>query len=841
MTPEDLLSHTDFMSKLSKSLVRDPSLADDVFQETWLTTVKTPPKSEKNPQSWLSAVMRNKIRMFFRKETRRRGWEHAAAPSEMIPATVDVVAHEEAKRHVVRALSKLKKNYRTILLFRYYKALSYKEIAERLQIPIETVRTRIKRGLAQLREHLDDKYDGNRKAWGVALAPLTGLLPVAKPGKAAVATGASGFFALMFNLKFWLFFTAIAAVSIWIPLLFTNNDSLDNISIASEQMERDSGEAEINRAETKAFAVKEKIEPEVVPPIVAMDPLVTWRGALIDLDSSPIKGVLVQVIEKTEPPVHFHTKTDQNGCFEFKDLNPNDYIVELHVPSPYKGTYRQTFLKWGEIALDKPGLLEQDILIAKGEGAHVNGRVVDKLTNKPHHYENVTLKASWQADFHQQVFGPVDPVSGEFSFRCLPPGKYHLNISGPGAYTGLYSNCFEVHAGQVIDDLVIKTPAFGDLQLHLDGFQDKKKILKETIVICRAEHQWPIGFDNMMEFAGGPVCAGNIIVEARHPELGVVVKALEVKKGETTRLKIHYNEFMKSSDTFTVTGRLCYVKGDPAQDVLFCFMPKDFKGDRSLLKWEWSDTNGEFFNEGFRPGIWHVQAYLYEPGVVAELRANGIPDILPLPMHAAFVDRLILGPDSPNPFHADLVLHTGEVSGVFCDARTGTPLPKMPWKCFADVSHFDAAYRHIRWIFCGQKQDHFLIKGVPPGKYELAVMVPGYMHYYHEPIVISQGQKLNVGKIPLTPSGILDLKVTDIDGNNLNFDIQYASAPPGKDILIKLHLSEDTTRVSGLPTGNVTITILSKGYLSKNLTVTLKHGAPMQREVVLTPDEENIP
>jgi len=42
-------------------------------------------------------------------------------------------------------------------------------IAARLATPVETVRTRLKRGLAQLRAELDRKY-GSRDAWSIVLA-----------------------------------------------------------------------------------------------------------------------------------------------------------------------------------------------------------------------------------------------------------------------------------------------------------------------------------------------------------------------------------------------------------------------------------------------------------------------------------------------------------------------------------------------------------------------------------------------------------------------------------------------------------------------------------------------
>lgn len=48
MKAEELLAHTDFLRKLSKSLVIDPHMADEITHETWLATVKNPPYTNQN-------------------------------------------------------------------------------------------------------------------------------------------------------------------------------------------------------------------------------------------------------------------------------------------------------------------------------------------------------------------------------------------------------------------------------------------------------------------------------------------------------------------------------------------------------------------------------------------------------------------------------------------------------------------------------------------------------------------------------------------------------------------------------------------------------------------------
>ncbi len=61
---------------------------------------------------------------------------------------------------VLEALSHLPGDYRTAVSLFYLEELSYKEIAEIVDVPIGTVQSRIARGKAKLYQLLSDKHDG---------------------------------------------------------------------------------------------------------------------------------------------------------------------------------------------------------------------------------------------------------------------------------------------------------------------------------------------------------------------------------------------------------------------------------------------------------------------------------------------------------------------------------------------------------------------------------------------------------------------------------------------------------------------------------------------------------
>jgi hypothetical protein len=76
---------------------------------------------------------------------------------------------------VTDAVRNLDERHRSVILLRFYEGLKPREIATRLEIPVETVRTRTRRALATIASQLDTNSDGDRRAWALALFPLCQL------------------------------------------------------------------------------------------------------------------------------------------------------------------------------------------------------------------------------------------------------------------------------------------------------------------------------------------------------------------------------------------------------------------------------------------------------------------------------------------------------------------------------------------------------------------------------------------------------------------------------------------------------------------------------------------
>ena len=91
----------------------------------------------------------------------------------------------EFQQRVASALHALPEPYKTTIYRRYYQDLGPSEIAARDRVPLDTVKTRLRRGLAILRTDLDRRY--GERGWSAPLASFLGWRPGAEIQAAPVA------------------------------------------------------------------------------------------------------------------------------------------------------------------------------------------------------------------------------------------------------------------------------------------------------------------------------------------------------------------------------------------------------------------------------------------------------------------------------------------------------------------------------------------------------------------------------------------------------------------------------------------------------------------------------
>lgn len=166
-----LLGHTHWLRRLAARLTRDPSEADDLVQETVLVALASRP-SERSPfNAWLARVLRNLAAGLGRQDDARKRRERSVARREAALPHDEIVAAVDLQRRLAQRVLELPEPYRTAVLLRYYEELSAADIARRLDVPAATVRSRVLRGLALLRERMD-LGDGEGRDWRALVGAL---------------------------------------------------------------------------------------------------------------------------------------------------------------------------------------------------------------------------------------------------------------------------------------------------------------------------------------------------------------------------------------------------------------------------------------------------------------------------------------------------------------------------------------------------------------------------------------------------------------------------------------------------------------------------------------------
>lgn len=138
----------------ARLIVRSDALAEDATQEAlvnawrFLSGLRDPDRFD----AWLNRLLVNACR----RELRRR---HPAVV-EIEPAFVDLTAPEPGlslvdRDQLSRAFSRLDADQRTVVVLHYYREQGVAEIAESLDIPIGTVKSRLHRATRALRAALD--------------------------------------------------------------------------------------------------------------------------------------------------------------------------------------------------------------------------------------------------------------------------------------------------------------------------------------------------------------------------------------------------------------------------------------------------------------------------------------------------------------------------------------------------------------------------------------------------------------------------------------------------------------------------------------------------------------
>ena len=162
----EALPHMDLLYNYALRMTGNPDDADDLVQETYLKAYRFWDKYEKgtNIRAWLFRIMKNSYINRYRKETK----EPDTVDYEEVQNFYNTIRAESAdpndlqekifggllEDEVARALESLPEDFRTVVILCDIEGLSYEEIAEFVDCPIGTVRSRLHRGRKMLQARL---------------------------------------------------------------------------------------------------------------------------------------------------------------------------------------------------------------------------------------------------------------------------------------------------------------------------------------------------------------------------------------------------------------------------------------------------------------------------------------------------------------------------------------------------------------------------------------------------------------------------------------------------------------------------------------------------------------
>jgi RNA polymerase sigma-70 factor (ECF subfamily) len=142
-------------------ILQEPAVAEevtmDVYMQVWRQAVRYD-ETRGSPWAWLMSIAHSlavaRLRALRRERRRIDAGEMAEEIEDAAPRPDDRTIESERARRIEAALALLLPQQRQILMLSYFSGYSHGEIADRLSMPLGTVKTHIRIALRRLREIL---------------------------------------------------------------------------------------------------------------------------------------------------------------------------------------------------------------------------------------------------------------------------------------------------------------------------------------------------------------------------------------------------------------------------------------------------------------------------------------------------------------------------------------------------------------------------------------------------------------------------------------------------------------------------------------------------------------
>lgn len=170
---EEILPHLDALYNFGLRLTADPNDAEDLVQDTIVKAFRFFSSYEKgtNAKAWLFRILKNSYINNYRRKSKKPqevDYDEVASFYESIRAErtnssdlEDKMFRELIDDDLSNALDSIPEDFRTVVLLCDVEDFTYEEIANMLDVPIGTIRSRLHRGRNLLKAQLME-YATNR-------------------------------------------------------------------------------------------------------------------------------------------------------------------------------------------------------------------------------------------------------------------------------------------------------------------------------------------------------------------------------------------------------------------------------------------------------------------------------------------------------------------------------------------------------------------------------------------------------------------------------------------------------------------------------------------------------
>lgn len=150
--------HGRLVYNMAWHVLQDKLSAEEVTQDVFFQVWRWPERWDEHRaklSTWLLSIARYTAIDYLRREQRRPKIEPSALEtlSHRLPhhAPVESKAHENGEL-LKKLMAKLPKEQRLVIAMAYYRGMTHEEIAEKLNLPLGTVKSRIRLGMKKLKD-----------------------------------------------------------------------------------------------------------------------------------------------------------------------------------------------------------------------------------------------------------------------------------------------------------------------------------------------------------------------------------------------------------------------------------------------------------------------------------------------------------------------------------------------------------------------------------------------------------------------------------------------------------------------------------------------------------------